>query len=103
MANPEFRALLEAGYSEGFLRTPFGSPTQLRQQYLSGDLEPKLCKHCGLFFQLPRLQEKAVLNAKGEDMRFMYPATVLDNGYCNIKCENAAMNPESGDLFGDGG
>jgi hypothetical protein len=64
------------------------------------DQEPETCRHCGLLFKLPRNQKQPVLNAAGLDMRYMYPATVLDNGFCNIKCEAAAMTPESGDLFG---
>jgi len=100
MSTFEFQALLDAGYSEAFLRTPFGSPTELRRQYLYGETKPYTCKHCEKFFQLPRRQADPVLNANDVDMRFMYAATVLDNGYCNIKCESAAMTPESGDLFG---
>ena len=100
MAAPEFQALLDAGYSEAFLRTPSGGPAQLRQQYLVDDQEPETCRHCGLLFKLPRKQLQPVLNAAGVDMRYMYSATVLDNGYCTIKCEKAGRAVISGDLFG---
>jgi len=101
MATPEFDALLEAGYSESFLRTPLGSPTKMRQAFLSRDVRPRTCKACAQLYALPREVSQPVWNSAGHDLRFMYYGTAQDRGYCSCKCEDADRTPATGDLFGD--
>jgi hypothetical protein len=100
MPTPEFEALQERGFSLAFLKSPLGSHTKLRRQYLRSDYRPRECRNCADAFGLPRDLPDPVLNAVGEDLRFMYYGTPLDNGYCSARCQEAARTPVTGDLFG---
>ena len=101
MPSNEFNELLNAGYSEAFLRTPLGSATGLRRAFLRGESGSRTCKNCGHLYALPRELPSPVLNSAGNDLRFMYFGVPQDRGYCSCKCEDTARTPPSGDLFGD--
>jgi hypothetical protein len=100
MSTPEFRSLLETGYSEAFLRTPQGSHGKLRQHYLNGELKPMKCQHCGDLYALAREICQPVLNAAGGDLRHKFKGSAQDRGYCSSKCEYGARTPQTEDLFG---
>jgi hypothetical protein len=101
MATPEFQQLLDAGFSESFLRTPLGSPTLLRQEFLAGKVQPRACLACGALYALPRELPAPVLNSAGDDFRFLYYGIAQDRGYCSCKCESDSATPPTLDLFGD--
>lgn len=98
----EFQALIKAGYSEAYLRTPLGSHTKLRRHYLLGTSKPRKCRHCGDLYALPKEIPGPVVNTAGQDLRTMFHGLAQENGFCSCKCEAAGKAAQTGDLFGGG-